>query len=306
MIEKSPIPASTQEINYSTPEIAPVSIEDTEAPARGEQAKADTERNEAVGLALQRVHETQDAADLESIIAGIDFSEDKFDFRIANTYHAEVKTFNINSMERGLLEWGAPVYPDPKDHSINPGNLWGNPRQKAHSSREPVEQVGVRSMPDYKFESQEKIVRRRGLAGFLGLKQKYMERVQVGKGAKYIFDYAFAAPARGDDAAKRSGNYSGQTIELSVEITRDQAVQLSGILAKNPKAARQVLDGFMRSTGDYGKWNAELYDDEGNFHDPAERYGVNLEARDVRPTYDAAPSLEPKIIGLIDRDIDEQ
>ena len=98
----------------------------------------------------------------------------------------------------------------------------------------------------------------------------------------------------------RAGHYNGQAVKLSIELTKEQATQLSSILAENPKAARQVLDGFVRSTGDYGKWNAELYDEEGNFHDPDERYSDQLLARDVRPNYDAIPNVEPQIAGLID------
>ena len=295
-------PDNMQEIKNNALEIIPVSPEEIEkqrAQAERERVEAESARTEAVGLALKNVHETQNAADLESVIGRMDFSDDKFKFAIRNTYHAEAKTFDRNTELKGKAKLGEPRYSDPESHRINPDNLWGRPAEKAHYSHEPVEQVGIRSMIDYKFEKQEKRVPRKGLAGKLGFKQKIMEDVKVGEETKYVFDYAFAAPSHGEDAAKRVGNYTGQQIHLSVELTKEQATQLSSILAENPKAARQVLDGFMRSTGDYGKWNAELYDDEGNFHDPAERYGKELEARDVRPNYDAIPSLEPKVIGLI-------
>lgn len=262
-------------------------------------AEAETAHTKVIGLALKEVHDIHNTADLESLIKGIDFSDDKFRFITGNSYHAEAKTFDRNTELRGKAKLGEPRYPDPNSPRINPDNLWGRPADEAHYSHQPVEQVGIRSTVDYKYEQQEKYVPRRGLAGRLGFKQKIMENVRVGEETKYVFDYAFATPSHGEDAAKRAGNYTGQQIHLSVELTKEQATQLSSILSENPKAARQVLDSFVRSTGDYGKWNAEIYDEEGNFHDPAERYGKELEARDVRPNYDAVPDLEPKIVGLV-------
>lgn len=276
---------------------SPEEVEAKRLQTESEQAKAETTRVEAVGLALKEVHETLDSQDIESLIEGIDFSNDKFTFETHNSLHGEAKAFHEAGRFEGNGKLMKPNYPE-KDKPV-PENEWGNPAKEAHSSHQVVEQVGIRSTVDHKYEKQEKRVPRRGLAGKLGFKQKIMEDVQVGEETKYVFDYAFAAPSHGEDAAKKAGNYTAQQIHLSVELTKEQATQLSSILAENPKAARQVLDGFVRATGDYGKWNAELYDDEGNFHDPAERYGKELEARDVRPNYDAVPDVEPQIVGLI-------
>ncbi|GEM_PF-1806980 len=280
-------------------------IKQTTEAQHGQREEA---RTEAASLARTEVHDVIDEKTIEDILTGIDFSDDKYSFSAANQYAADAKTFATNTTSRGHLRNG-PWYGggDAKRHM---GNAWGDPRNEAHYARQPVEQVGIRKLGPSHPEYENKQVLRKGIAGKLGLKKT--ERVQKPqRETQYFFDYSFNAPSHGDEAARRAGNNTGQDLRLSLELTKDQAESLSKIIAENPKAARTMLDTFMQTTGDAGKWDAELYDDEGNFYDPGARYGADksnihgasrgvLEARDVRPQYDAVPGLEPRIVGLVD------
>lgn len=298
-----------------SPEVFKLPAENIEAASAGEiaslqeevtaaQTKQQEQRTEAAKLVRSEVHEVFDKRGIEELIQSIDFSEDKYDFSTMNSYHAKAKTFDANTVTRGRLQRTGHYYLG--DRSTN--EQWGDPRETAHRTRQAVEQAGIRKV-EYGPVNESVRVPRGGLAGKLGLKK--WERVETSaEEPKYYFDYAFNAPSHGDDDAQRAGNYTGQSLQLSVELTQEQAESLSKILADNPKAARSVLDHFMRTTGDAGKWDAELYDDEGNFYDPGERYGEDrsnpydsghgvLEARDVRPQFDAVPDLEPRIVGLL-------
>ncbi|MBM3210059.1 hypothetical protein FJZ39_01795 [Candidatus Saccharibacteria bacterium] len=287
------INSSENAIRFRLPEIIDANRAELTALHAEEKAK----RGNVVTLLQAEVKTVVDTHELENMLEQIDFAEDKFKFCIANSYAADVQTFAKNSENKGQAKFSAPFYPD----KISSGaiNEWGNPRDEAHYAHIPVEKVGIREAPTVKWSTEERLMPRKGLAGKLGFKKKIDVSVPVMDEPKYVFDYTFQAPSQGENETKRAGNYTGQSIQLSLELSKEQAESLSRILANNPKAARSILDSFMRATGDYGKWNAELYDDSGSFQDPGERYGQNFQARDVRPQYDAVPELAPQIVGLI-------
>lgn len=285
-----------QEIKNNTLEVIPVSPEEVEkqrVQAESERANYETTRTEAVGLALKEVHETLDTHDLESLIEGIDFSNvNKHSFSI---------TANQEKMRDGLLKPGTTRgdgnLRDTVRHESYEGT-WGDPYAESNTQHSVVEKAGIRQVDRY-IGSTLRSEPRKGLLGKIGFKKQVGTPMRKSEEPGYVFDYSFNSPREGSEDATRAGHYNGQAIKLSVELTKEQATKLSSILAENPKAARQILDGFVRATGDYGKWNAELYDDEGNFHDPDERYNDQLLARDVRPNYEAIPNTEPQIVGLL-------
>lgn len=291
MSEHLTAPSNTPEVEPNTSEVITVSPRETEDERRrdkSEQADTETTRTETVGLVLQEVHETLESHDLESLVESIDFSNrNKYGFRAWEQYAAQAGHIDTPTRIEGQLGTPGPyAY----------GKEWGNPSQEAHRSHQVTEKAGVREATRQVGHTEE-LVPRKGIAGKLGFKQKVINPKYE---EFYVFDYTFNTPAlHGSDGALRAGNYAGQCIDLSVELTKDQAGKLSGILAENPKAARQVLDGYVRATGDYGAWNAELYDEKGDFHNPVGRYGEDFVARDVRPNYDAVPDLEPQIVGLL-------
>lgn len=296
MSEHLTAPSNEQEVEKASIEIIPASPEEVETKrlrTESERAEAETTRVEAVGLALKEVHETLDTHDLESLVESIDFSDvNKRSFSI---------TANQEKMRDGLLKPGTTRgdghLRDTVRHESYEGT-WGDPYTESNMQHEVVEKAGIRQVDKY-IGSTLRSAPRKGLLGKIGFKEQVGTPMRKSEEPGYVFDYSFNSPREGSEDAIRAGHYNGQAVKLSVELTKEQATQLSSILAENPKAARQVIDGFVRSTGDYGKWNAELYDDEGNFHDPDERYNDQLLARDVRLNYDAIPDAEPRIVGLI-------
>lgn len=297
MSEHLTAPQNNQELENNLIEIVSASPEETEKQRlqiESERAETEATRTKAVGLALKEVHDTLETHDLESLIESIDFSN-------SNRYGFSI-TANQEKMRDGLLKPGSTrgdgQLRDTARHESYDGT-WGDPYTESNVQHQVVEKAGIRQVDRY-IGSTLRSVPRKGLLGKLGFKEQVGSPMRKSEEPGYVFDYSFNSPREGSEDAMRAGHYNGQAVKLSIELTKEQATQLSSILAENPKAARQVLDGFVRSTGDYGKWNAELYDEEGNFHDPDERYSDQLLARDVRPNYDAIPNVEPQIAGLID------
>lgn len=293
MNERFTIPGNAHETpNNPVEGVALASPEEIAQRTPTENEQDQTAHNEAVGLALRGVHETLDTHDLESLVDGIDFSD--------VNKHAFSITANQLKMQDGVLRAGSSDrsgHLRDAMHRESYEDAWGDPYADANSQHQVVEKVGIRQVDRY-IDSTIRSVPRKGLLGKMGLKK------QVGTPRKkdepgYVFDYSFNSPGEGDEDAMRAGHYNGQAITLSVELTKEQATKLSSILAENPKAARHILDTFVQTTGDFGTWNAELYDDEGAFHDPDEKYNGELLARDVRPNYGAIPDIEPQIVGLI-------
>lgn len=296
MSEHLTTPDNMQEIKNNALEVIPVSPEELEeqrTQAENKRIETEVARTEAVGLALKEVHETLDSHDLESLIEDIDFSNvNKHSFSI---------TANQGKMRDGLLKPGTTRgdghLSDRVRHESYEG-AWGDPYTESNSQHQVVEKAGIRQVDRY-IGSTLRSEPRKGLLGKIGFKKQVGAPMRKSEEPGYVFDYSFNSPREGSEDAARAGHYNGQAVQLSIELTKGQATKLSSILAENPKAARQILDGFVRATGDYGAWNAELYDEEGNFYDPDERYNDQLLARDVRPNYEAIPDTEPQIVGLI-------
>lgn len=276
---------------------------ETEAETEANDGHNQPDRQSAALVAAEKgVNEAHEGKKLDSVLESIDFSKDKFNFSIADTYHGQARTGIHNTRTEGTSR------PSPHYFDDKPGaqNKWGNPRNEAHNSSKPVEQVGIRESASQVWAQTEQVVRARGLKGMLGFKSTRMVSELKNVEPTYTFDYEFAAPAVKRDgtsqAALDAGNRAGQNIRLSLEISKEQAEALSEIIAKDPTAARAVLDKYVEATGDKGKWNAEIFKEDGTFEDPGERYGVDgFAARDVRPRYTAVPDLKPAIIGLIGR-----
>lgn len=296
MSEHLTTPYSTQEIKNNALEVIPVSPEETEkqrAQIESERVEAETARTDTVGLALKEVHETLDTHDVESLIESIDFSNvNKHSFSITANQEKKID----GHMKPGTTR-GDGHLRDAARHESYEG-AWGDPYTESNVQHQVVEKAGIRQVDRY-IGSTLRSEPRKGLLGKIGFKKQVGTPMRKSEEPGYVFDYSFSSPREGSEDATRAGHYNGQAVKLSIELTKEQATKLSSILAENPKAARQVLDGFVRATGDYGKWNAELYDDEGNFHDPDERYNDQLLARDVRPNYEAIPDTKPQIVGLI-------
>lgn len=285
-----------------------------------EAIKAPPPEQRVAGLtkARENLAEAVKEDELGEVLRDLDFSDPRnFQLFIADSYHGQAATGASNTRSEGRgrayrseklpnghtvsLGLGRPHYSDADRRH----NQWGDPIQDAHLSGQAIEKVGIRAEPIVEYEDVPGRVRADGLKGKLGFTKAatlYSKTHETDQ-HKYIFDYAFAAPANGEAAAQAAGNHTGQNIELSIGLTEEQAHGLSRILAEDPTAARAVLDNFVEQTGDKGKWEAELYDDAGNFYDPGERYGTeHMVARDVRPNYDAVPDLKPQIIGLLETD----
>lgn len=291
MIEHLTTPDNMQEIKNNTLEVIPVSPEEFEkqrTQAENKLIETEVARTEAVGLALKDVHETLDTHDVESLIDSVDFSD-------VNKYKFSIMT-NQAKMRDGVLRSGISRSEGELSKSAGLGDVY----REANDIENPqvVERAGIQEVERY-IGSTIRSEPRKGLLGKVGFKKQVGAPMRKSEQPDYVFSYAFASPRNGSEDAKRAGHYSGQAVNLSIELTKEQATKLSSILAENPKAARQILDGFVRTTGDYGAWNAELYDEEGRFHDPDERYNDQLLARDVRPNYEAIPYTEPQIVGLI-------
>jgi len=246
----------------------------------------------AITDAREAAQDVFDKHEAERVIGGLDFSENKFRLIIGGNYQAKAEVYNADGNSYTLT--GKRDQENLATRLENGLSL----TEVAHNSEKPIEQVRVRKTRDIVPGTEERAMPRRGLAGKLGLKRK--EQVYVPKFADestYVFEYGFAAPGLGPNAA--AGNHTGQSIGLSLEITKDQATSLSEILAKDPTSARTVLDTLMAKNGDKGAWNAEIYDEKGEFHDPGTRYDRSLLARDVRPNYAAMPDLKPQVIELL-------
>lgn len=241
----------------------------------------------------------------DKVLDSLEFPQDKYSFAISDTYHAEATTGSQNTRTegRGGHKQGGSIL-SPQYYDAKPGavNKWGNPRDEANNSGQPVERVGIRTNPTVVWEKTEKKLPVPGWRGKLGFKRKQVTSEPKKGEPTYAFDYEFAAPSVKREGVSQealdAGNRAGQNIRLSIELSKEQAEALSKILENDPTAARKILDKFVEKTGDNGKWNAEIYDEDGAFHDPGERYGKELLARDVRPRYDVVPDLKPEVIGL--------
>lgn len=253
--------------------------------------------------ALNKAEEAIDNKELDTVLDGIDFSDkENYQFFANSSYHAEASEGTSGSSVSQAGEGQNLVTGTNQYRNIPGAESWGSPRNEAYGEgKTSVEKVGIRESTSYSYgELAPKKVPRRGLLGRLGFKKKEMERPIIrNEKPDYIFDYEFAAGT----ADPEVGNNTGQNIKLAIKLSKEQAEGLSKILAENPLAARDVVDRFVRETGDYGKWNAEIFDQEGQFHDPGERYSNDLLARDVRPNYEAAPDLKPQIVGLVGTEV---
>lgn len=266
-------------------------------PAKQAEQQAITLRS-----ASGEVKKALETNDLEKILDELNFSPDKYNFAISDSYQAEASTGEQNTRTEGQnsLNIRDLSYPQYYGKESVPQNKWGNPRDEAHSSRRPVERVGIRASTSERWVQTEKLVPMPGWRGKLGLEHKRVVPELQQVEPTYTFDYELATPALSDDkAALDLGNRAGQGIRFSLKLSKEQAKALSAAIQKDPTVARAVLDRFVRETGDNGKWNAEIFDEDGQFYDPGERYGDGFVARDVRPRYDAMPDLKPEIIGLV-------
>lgn len=263
----------------------------------------------ALKAAEKSVGEAIESKSLKKVLATLDFSQDKHSFVISDTYHAEATTGHQNTRVegRGSRQQGGNIL-SPQYYDAKPGaqNKWGNPRDEAYSSGQPVERVGIRASASQQWGQTEKDLPIPGWRGKLGFKSKQMVSELKQVEPVYTFDYEFAAPSVKREGVSQealdAGNRAGQNIRLSVELSKEQAQALSKVLEKDPTVARTILDKFVAQTGDAGKWDAEIYDEDGKFYDPGERYGKDFVARDVRPRYDAVPNLMPKVVGLFGQD----
>lgn len=302
--ETDETPAPPEAVHYFSErgaEVGPQGPEtpDEEADSTHKDPNAE-ERAGALSAAKSEVHDVLNDRELEKIISGIDFADSNVAFNISNSYHAEAETGEQNTVIRGTGSSRGGIVSPPQYRDDGNKDKWGNPSDEAHYGGQPVEKVGIREGSNIVWAKEKQTVPRRGVLGKMGLKTTREVDVVKETIPTYTFDYAFAAPSHSDDEdARKVGNNTGQRINLSVNITKEQAQQLSAILAKKPEAARLVLDAFMAKTGDAGKWNAELFDEEGAFYDPGARYGDELVARDVRPNYGTKPDLKPEVVGLL-------
>lgn len=299
------------------PELKPVEVVESQQEPAVEVFKlpeiSSVEQSAQNAAALQAaevgVHEALETKSLSEIIDSIDFSDKKFSFVASDSYHAEAEAASSTRFEGdGAPRQGGHILPPQYFDKANYNEeKWGSPLYEAHDSRQPVEKVGIRANATWAREEVEKVLPIPGVIGKLGFKRKQVISETVMQEAKaYTFDYEFAAPAHSDDeAALDAGNRTGQGIRLSLSVSKEQAVELSKAIENDPTIARSVVDAFVAKTGDNGKWNAEIFDENGDFHDPGERYGDDLRARDVRPRYQAVPNLKPEIIGLIAEDVAE-
>lgn len=261
------------------------------------------QKTTAMRAAEQDVTEAIKRKGIEDVVGTLDFSPEKFDFFAVDSYQAQAttqaKTGGPNTRHEGKGEMIQPQYYDKQDLANR--NKWGNPSQEAHLGGQPIEKVGIQVGSTEVWSQTEKKLPIPGWRGKLGFKrlQKVPELKTVEP--QYRFDYEFAAPSHSDnEAALDAGNRTGQKIRLSLKLTKEQAEDLSAILKEDPKMARTVLDKFVAATNGNGMWEADVFDEEGKFHDPGERYGTDFVARDVRPRYEAVPELQPEIVGLID------
>lgn len=297
--EVQPEPAELAEIAMA--EQQPV----VEVPSLPEVSSAEQDSQQIVALKAAEVgvHEALETKTLSEVIDGIDFSDKKFSFVASDSYHAEATVGSGTRFEgNGSPRQGGHILPP---QYFDEGNYrdekWGNPLIEAHYSAQPVEKVGIRANDTWARVQAEKVLPIPGIRGKLGFKRNQIvtETVKQAEPA-YTFDYEFAAPSNSEDqAALDIGNRTGQGIRLSLNLSKEQAIELSKAIENDPTVARTVIDTFVAKTGDNGKWNAEIFDENGKFEDPGERYGDNLRARDVRPRYQAMPEFKPEIIGLI-------
>lgn len=282
-----------------------------EVPGLPELNTAEQDARDVVALKAAEVgvHEALESKSLTEIIDSLDFSEKKFSFVASDSYHAEAAAASSTRFEgNGSPRQGGHILqPQYFDKANFHDEKWGDPLREAHYSKQPVEKVGIRANDTWAREQVEKTLPIPGLLGKLGFKRKQMVTETVRQVEKaYTFDYEFAAPSHSEDgAALDVGNRTGQGLRLSLSLSKEQAAELSKAIDSDPTVARLVLDSFVAKTGDIGKWNAEIFDEEGTFHDPGERYGDDLRARDVRPRYEAVPQLKPEIIGLIGEGVPE-
>jgi len=276
------------------------------------------ERTGLITKAKSDVYLAHDKQESKSVVESLDFSPGKFSFFASNSYHAEARTSERNTTTSGKGA-GQPGFAYSKNVGNHQEDLWGNPRQEAHYKKEPVERVGIRETKRIEYVETEKTVPAKGLRGKLGFKQTVkVQEPRFSEEPTYFFDYELATPSHGDEAARAVGNNTGQNIGLHIELTKEQAEGLSKIIEKDPAAARSVLDVFMAKTGNAETWNAKVFDEDGKFQDPATPYynktGFAKEsgykfgkdeitggflARDVRPNYDAMPSLKPEVVGTV-------
>jgi len=277
-----------------------------EVPSVSEVESVDQASQQIVALKAAEVgvHEALETKSVGETIDGLDFSEKNYFFVAGNSYHAPAETGTVSTRTEGLglHGYGGHItHPHYLNDESKSDNAWGNPSHEAHYGRQPVEKVGIRQNPTWDREPVEKTVPAPGWKGKLGFKRTLVATEYVKRPEPvYTFDYEFAAPSHSDDAsATEAGNNTAQHIRLNLNLSKEQAVQLSKAIEADSTVARSVVDAFVSKTGDIGKWNAEIFDEKGNFYDPGANYGNDLLARDVRPRYDAVPDLKPQVIGLL-------
>ena len=262
-----------------------------------------------------------EAAEVDKLLDSIDFdSTDRLKFSIAARGHhntvseaigrgssAQLLGADGKLYDREMGRTGSDMglrYHDEQHHGA--AGKWGSPSEEAFKTGGVVEQVGISKSSDKIWVTETVRKPIPGIRGKLGFKKDYQESVLRDREPVYQFDYELAAPGAVKDALidkskdAEVGNFTGQNIKLSIKLNKEQAESLSEVLTKDPTVARKLLDRFMASHGDNGKWNSELFDEDGNFYNPVKRYGEDFTARDVRPRYESIPDLKPKIIGLID------
>ena len=262
-----------------------------------------------------------EAAEVDKLLDSIDFdSTDRLKFSIAARGHhntvseaigrgssAQLLGADGKLYDREMGRTGSDMglrYHDEQHRGA--AGKWGSPSEEAFKTGGVVEQVGISKSSDKIWVTETVRKPIPGIRGKLGFKKDYQESVLRDREPVYQFDYELAAPGAVKDALidkskdAEVGNFTGQNIKLSIKLNKEQAESLSEVLAKDPTVARKLLDRFMASHGDNGKWNSELFDEDGNFYNPVKRYGEDFTARDVRPRYESIPDLKPKIIGLID------
>jgi len=294
------------EVQPKSTELAEVRQESVvEVPSLPEVGPAEQDSQQTVALKAAEVgvHEALETKSVNETIDGLDFSEKNYFFVAGNSYHAEAVTGTVATRMEGAGlhgRGGHITHAHYRSDDNTTDNAWGSPDREAHYSRQPVEKVGIRENPTWDHQRVEKTVPAPGWKGKLGLKRKFATTEYVKRPEPvYTFDYEFAAPSYSEDAsAMEAGNNTAQHIRLNLNLSKDQAVQLSKAIEADPTVARSVVDAYVSKTGDIGKWNAEIFNEDGKFYDPGKQYGDNLLARDVRPRYDATPNLKPQVIGL--------
>ena len=286
-------------------ELEPLQSEVAELPHVPELPSAEQKMQNMVALKAAEVdvREALETKSLTEVIDGIDFSDKKFSFVARDSYHAEATVGSGARFEgNGSPRQGGHILPPQYfDEGNYTNEKWGDPLKEAHYSNQPVEKVGIRANDTWARVQAEKVLPIPGIRGKLGFKRNQIvtETVKQAEPA-YTFDYEFAAPSNSEDqAALDIGNRTGQGIRLSLNLSKEQAIELSKAIENDPTVARSVVDAFVAKTGDNGKWNAEIFKENGEFEDPGERYGDDLRARDVRPRYQAMPEFKPEIVGLI-------